>query len=454
MPENILENRNLDNFQDCSESRIADALAEDSLGIYFDSEKQDFLCFNPKTFTWKIITPREEVCIVESYIKSSPEFRSEDTTTDDFYKKVIKRLQYRVAANPQPRVGIMLQDSFLNYVDNRVEKREPTFFCRTYLGQPYDPTIKLDKKAKGFLNNLCNHDPFQLQLLRHFLKNTLLGLNPAQTSIFLLGPSLTGKSTWTAWLQHLMEGESVSCDLQSLSRRFDAHSLIGQKVIFFHDVDHQALTGKTLSTFKNITAGDLIGFKDKFGRVGTYAFKGNIWIHGNNFFEKSGRSNIDVTGITRRILVFPCLTVSDNLDSNMLSCLKKNTLALVQWALTSPLPPNFLLGKVDSINRVLQSEEEDGLRAFIFSQVSYKKGARTVLGASEDPPENSLFWHYQRFCLKAGFEKPDRYRFGEKITSLLQSLHVDAELKRFTQGSGAPFFFKARNVCEKNSDRP
>jgi hypothetical protein len=136
----------------------------------------------------------------------------------------------------------------------------------------------------------------------------------------------------------------------------------------------------------------------------------------------------------------------------MLSHLRKNT---VLWALASPLPLDFLLGKVPTISRLLDGDE---LRAFIFSQVaaqghssliallamryrvkdpflSKSEGnGQVLLGIRDKNATNSFFGRYLHFCSEVGFESPTPYKFGENTPSILQSVGITATQKRVRKG--------------------
>ena len=59
--------------------------------------------------------------VVEWYIQNSPEFKSPQTTLHRFYKNVVNRLEYRIAFRPKSVTGVMLQDSFLNFTEKRID---------------------------------------------------------------------------------------------------------------------------------------------------------------------------------------------------------------------------------------------------------------------------------------------------------------------------------------------
>jgi hypothetical protein len=60
--------------------------------------------------------------------------------------------------------------------------------------------------------------------------------------------------------------------------------------------------------------------------------------------------------------------------------LERNLVQLIQWPLTSPLPPDYLLGKVPSLNEFLDKDSEDEMRGFVLDSVKTNEGVWTPLG--------------------------------------------------------------------------
>ena len=89
-------------------------------------------------------------------------------------------------------------------------------------------------------------------------------------------------------------------------------------------------------------------------------------MHGNNYFENFAGNGVDPTGISRRILVFPCNRVVVRHDPKLSQVLIDNCIPIIRWSLSSTLRGDFLLGRVEAINKVLEGEERDSLRGFIF----------------------------------------------------------------------------------------
>ena len=102
--------------------------------------------------------------------------------------------------------------------------------------------------------------------------------------------------------------------------------------------------------------------------------------------------------------------------------------------MSSTLRGDFLLGRVEAINKVLEGGERDSLRAFVFGRLSCSEESEVFLGASSEPKEDTLFHAYHLFCRDEEFEKADKHKFGERIVSLLQSLQVPVEMRRRNKG--------------------
>lgn len=206
----------------------------------------------------------------------------------------------------------------------------------------------------SFIRNLCNGNNFQIELLRHNLKNIILRRNDGEAAIYFLGPGLTGKSTWANFLQFVMGELSLVWDAARLATKFDAHNLIGRFLLTLPDIDPKGLTPRRATALKNITSGEAIPVEKKHSTAGNYVFFGNVVMHGNNYFENFTGNDVDSTGISRRILLFPCKKVVERPNPKLPQILIDNCIPIIRWSLSSTLRGGFLLGRIEAINKVLE----------------------------------------------------------------------------------------------------
>ena len=129
-----------------------------------------------------------------------------------------------------------------------------------------------------------------------------------------------------------------------------------------------------------------------------------------------------------------CNTAPALANPNLSNILKENCVPLILWALASPLEADFLLNKVPTINRTLQKDEKDSLRAFIYKKLSWNKDACTSLGAKEQPKDNTIFYEYLNFCKDMGYETPKPRKLRERLSSILGSIGVQVEFERMRGG--------------------
>ena len=159
-------------------------------------------------------------------------------------------------------------------------------------------------------------------------------------------------------------------------------------------------------------------------------------LNGNAYFDFQEEKNPDITGITRRLLFFPCNTVAEKPNPLLSDVLKNNCIPIVMWGLASTLEGEFLLDKVQAVNEILWGKKRDSLRAYVLDLLASCKEAFTLLGAKTPPPSESLFYGYRSFCLDQDYEWPSERKFGEKIMYVLRSLKVKVVLKRNKRGMG------------------
>ena len=401
--------------------------------IFFDSEIQEFLEFEPNTCIWKIIIEDDVLRLVRELIEKTPHFITSKTTQEKYYISVVKALKSKTSRKVKPTLGVMFKDTFFNFSTGQPEEPKPEHYCRRYIDTKFDPEQSMDKKVKGFIKTLCNNDNFQVMLLQHNLKNVLRRVNKSQTAFFFVGPAATGKTTWTNELMWLMEDLGTSWRADRLSGRFNTFDLKGKGLLTLTEITPKEMTPPRLGLFKSIACWERIPTEKKQGLISTHVFEGNVVLNGNNRLNLEASNNADGTGISRRLLNFPCTTAVKNPDPYLDELLIKNCVPIIKWGLSCNLPDDFLFNKVPEINKVLANDEPDGLKAFIDSQIYYNKNLSIPLGVKK-LREDSFYYQYRLFCIKYDYEILGPYKFSDKVLSYMQSQAGQVNLKKDKKG--------------------
>jgi putative DNA primase/helicase len=149
---------------------------------------------------------------------------------------------------------------FTNGVLN-VETRELLPFNREMhlvqqMPYPYDPAATCEEIIKWLKNT--QHDSWErTQVLRAWLRATLLGRYEIQKFVEIVGPGKSGKSTYANLAVALVgKSNTYSTDFENMEKnRFEAAAYMGKKLLLFQDADRW---GGSVSRLKAITGNDWI----------------------------------------------------------------------------------------------------------------------------------------------------------------------------------------------------
>lgn len=223
-------------------------------------------------------------------------------------------------------------------------------------------------------------------------------------------------------LMSIIKETSCSLELNRLSGRFETSRILGKQLLVIGDVDPHGLTSKRASLVKLLSSQEPIVGERKHQNTVSFVFKGNILI--NSFFETPERAPKDSTGVARRIVKFPGNTVPATPNHRLPMLLERNLIPMIQWALTSPLPPEYFLGRIPPLNEVLDEDVEDEMRGFILDKIYVNEEALTPIGAQEFPPRYSLYAAYKEYCINHDYEACSWSKFGKQFLITIRSLRV------------------------------
>jgi putative DNA primase/helicase len=140
------------------------------------------------------------------------------------------------------------------------------------------------------------------QVLRAWLRATLLGRYELQKFLELVGPGKSGKSTYANLCVALVGKRNVcSTELEQIEKnRFETASFMGKKIILFQDSDRY---GGSVSKLKAITGGDWIRseFKYQAEQLEPFQFQGVVIITANEAIQSTDYTS----GLARRRLTIP-----------------------------------------------------------------------------------------------------------------------------------------------------
>lgn len=223
---------------------LAEAIAREwGNAFIFDNQPHQFIMLNPQTRTWCHLDSNPATAVVRAFIHSNSSYMRPESAAKRFSHQVVKHLKLFHMGSFVPVPGIMAQDKFLNFETGQAEKWKMEQYCFNYVDQPLNVDSPMDPEVMHFLKTLCNHDNLQLHVLKLFTKSTLLGVNPSQSMLFMIGPEETGKSTFAKLLMSIMQNTSSTLELRRLSGRVESSPILGKKLLVFADVGPRVLPG-------------------------------------------------------------------------------------------------------------------------------------------------------------------------------------------------------------------
>ena len=175
---------------------IAQDFMDNAYTIRYDFNTKEFKRFRSQFYTWSILTHDEILALVTRHILNSPIYKSKNSTKLGFIQRVVNHLKNLSTTETNPVPGIMFLDKFFDFYHNEVEERCMEHYSTTRLERCFYREQPMNDKVKFFISSLCNHDKFQIELLRYHFKNILQRNNRDQTAFFYLGPEMTGKEIW------------------------------------------------------------------------------------------------------------------------------------------------------------------------------------------------------------------------------------------------------------------
>ena len=187
-----------------------------------------------------------------------------------------------------------------------IEKKELLPFNRgMYLTQQmpyrYDPAAGCEDIIK-WLKHVQHGSWERVQVLRAWLRATLLGRYEIQKFVEIVGPGKSGKSTYANLAVALVGKQNTySTDFENLEKnRFEAASYMGKKLLLFQDADRW---GGSVSKLKAITGNDWIRSERKYQSEGQdpFQYHGVVMITANEAIQSTDYTS----GLARRRLTIP-----------------------------------------------------------------------------------------------------------------------------------------------------
>ena len=165
----------------------------------------------------------------------------------------------------------------------------------------YDPSATCEEIIK-WLKHTQHNSWNRTQVLRAWLRATLLGNYEIQKFMEIVGPGKSGKSTYANLAVALVGKQNTySTDFENLEKnRFEAAAYMGKKLLLFQDADRW---GGSVSRLKAITGNDWIRSERKYqgDAADPFQYHGVVIITANEAIQSTDYTS----GLARRRLTIP-----------------------------------------------------------------------------------------------------------------------------------------------------
>ena len=358
-----------------------------------------------------------------------------------------------------------------------VDTRELLSFKRElYLTQQipyaYNPAATCEPIVKWLKHT--QFDNWQrTQVLRAWLRATLLSTYEIQKFIEIVGPGKSGKSTYANLAVALVGKKNVySTDFENLEKnRFEAASYMGKKLLLFQDADRW---GGSVSRLKAITGNDWIRAERKYQNENyePFQFKGLVIVTANEAIQSTDYTS----GLARRRLTVPFDRPFTGGSSEQRDLIKFNTKGEPQGEFAALLPGlvNWLLDMTETEMREYLMETNQKVEFFkkyshtqnlrsnsildwMEHRVVYEPGVSAAVGFVKPAPQGSshlytnqniwLYASYAEFCKQCNVNVMSRNRFEPLFLDICRhQLNLNVYSKRNTKG------MRVFNVVVRDSD--
>jgi phage/plasmid-associated DNA primase len=353
---------------------------------------------------------------------------------------------------------------FTNGVLN-VETRELLPFNREMhlvqqMPYPYDPAATCEEIIKWLKNT--QHDSWErTQVLRAWLRATLLGRYEIQKFVEIVGPGKSGKSTYANLAVALVgKSNTYSTDFENMEKnRFEAAAYMGKKLLLFQDADRW---GGSVSRLKAITGNDWIRSERKYQgeALDPFQYHGMVMITANEAIQSTDYTS----GLARRRLTIPFDRPFTGGPNEQKELIKFNSKGEPQGVFSPLLPGlvNWLLDMSEEEMREylmetskkvkffqkyekMQNLRSNPLLDWMEHKIIFDPGISSAVGFTKNAPMGSshiyanqdkwLYASYAEFCRQCNVGIMSRNRFEPLFMDVCKhQLKIDVFPLRNTRG--------------------
>ena len=287
----------------------SNVIADEVLSMYmgnllFSQPHNQFFLYDPRQGLWSKMTKIETFGTIRENLEI---LTHSDTLPRGFnhnlMEDIYKQLQALVPFDDwyDGSDYLLFTNGVLEVATRDLQPFNKKLFMTQQMPYEYDPYATCEDIIK-WLKHTQHNSWNRTQVLRAWLRATLLGAYEIQKFLEIVGPGKSGKSTYANLAVALVgKSNTYSTDFQNLeANRFEAASYLGKKLLLFQDADRW---GGSVSKLKAITGNDWIRSERKYQgeTADPFQYHGMVIITANEAIQSTDYTS----GLARRRLTIP-----------------------------------------------------------------------------------------------------------------------------------------------------
>ena len=324
----------------------------------------------------------------------------------------------------------------------------PDYRSRNASPFAFDPEAECPEFINGLLKPALDED--DIELLQLWAGSVLLGQNPAQRLMIIMGTPGGGKSTVIEVIEKVIGEQNVAqIRTEHLGKQFEMFKFLGKTLLTGKDVDPSFLNERHASIIKALVGGDLLDAEKKNGNE-QFQLRGcfNVAITCNA--RLTVRLRGDVGAWERRILLLqyerpkPEKRIADYASK----LIREEGSGILNWLISGAL---MYLAEVEEFGDIrltpAQSErvdrllkESDSLRQFVETRV--------VKAPLDDLTSEEIRTGYLDFCEEMGWRSFDLREVNAGMGDLMMQVHKVRQRHDISRGMETKRGFKGVKLVE------
>jgi len=324
----------------------------------------------------------------------------------------------------------------------------PDYRSRNASPFAFDPEAECPEFINGLLKPALDED--DIELLQLWAGSVLLGQNPAQRLMIIMGTPGGGKSTVVEIIEKVIGEQNVAqIRAEHLGKQFEMFKFLGKTLLTGKDVDPSFLNERHASIIKALVGGDLLDAGKKNGNE-QFQLRGSFNVAITCNARLTVRLRGDVGAWERRILLLqydrpkPEKRIADYASK----LIREEGSGILNWLISGAL---MYLAEVEEFGDIrltpAQSErvdrllkESDSLRQFVETRV--------VKAPLDDLTGEELRTGYLDFCEEMGWRSFDLREVNAGMGDLMMQIHKVRQRHDISRGGDAKRGFKGVRLLE------